>query len=90
MVGSISSFLNIIIILNQNLENFWEYNIYQMKEKIVQNHYYLFDFPYNFTIYRMEASQNYKNKMYIWRNNNMQKKLMIKEKCINSFMISRK
>ncbi len=61
-----------------------------MQEKIVQYHYHLFDHPNDFTIYRMEPSQNYKNKMYKWKNNNMQRKLMIKEKCINSFMISRK
>ena len=87
LVGSISSFLNTVIILNPNLENLWDYNIYQMNEKILQNHYDLYKFPNNFTIYRMEASLNYKSKMYIWKNNKIQRKLMIKEKCINSFMI---
>jgi len=90
LVSSISSFLNTIIMLNSNLENLWEYNIYQMNEKILQYHYDLFEFPYSFTLYRMEASSNYKTKMYIWKNSNVQRKLMIKEKCINSFMISRK
>jgi len=89
LVASISSFLNTIIILNSKLENLWEYNIYQMFEKIVQYHYDLFEFPNNFTIYRMEASKYYKNKMYVWKNNKIQRKLMIKEKCINSFMIVR-
>ena len=90
LVSSISSFLNTIIMLNSNLENLWEYNIYQMNEKILQYHYDLFKFPYSFTLYRMEASSNYKSKMYIWKNSKIQRKLMIKEKCINSFMISRK
>ena len=89
LVSSISSFLNTIIILNSNLENLWEYNIYQMFQKIVHNHYDLFKFPHSFTIFRMDASSNYKEKMYIWKNNKIQRKLMIKEKCINSFMIIR-
>ena len=90
LVGSISSFLNTIIMLNSNLENLWEYNIYQMEEKILQCHYDLFEFPHSFTIYRMESSSYYKNKMYKWKNSHIQRKLMIKEKCINSFMIVNK
>ena len=87
LVGSISSFLNMIIILNSNLENLWDYNIYPMFEKILHNHYDLFNFPYSFTIHRMEASVNYKTKMYNWKNSKIQRKMMIKEKCINSFFI---
>ena len=35
LVGSISSFLNTIIILNSNLENLWEYNMYKkIQQKI--------------------------------------------------------
>ena len=89
LVASISSFLNTIIILNSKLENLWEYNIYQIFEKAVQYHYDLYEFPNNFTIFRMDASKRYKQKMYIWRNNKIQRKLMIKEKCINLFMIVR-
>ena len=33
--------------------------------------------------YRMEPSQNYNKTMFIWKNNKKQRKLMIKEKCIN-------
>ena len=87
LVGSISSFLNIIILLNYNLENLWEYNIYQVTQRLRQIRLDLFQFPNNFTIYRMEASINYKNKMYNWKNSKSQRKLMMKEKCINSFMI---
>ena len=89
LVASISSFLNTIIILNSKLRNLWEYNIYQMFEKAIQYHYDLFEFPNNFTIYRMDASTRYKIKMYDWKNNKIQRKLMIKEKCINTFMIVR-
>ena len=89
LVGSISSFLNIIIILNSKLINLWDYNIYHMGQKIRHHHYDLFKFKHSFTIYRMEASANYKKKMYIWKNSRTQRKLMTKEKCINSFMIMR-
>ena len=89
LVGSISSFLNTIIMLNSNLANFYEYNIYQMYQKIVQHHYDLFEFPKSFTIYRMEPSANYKTSMRFWKNNKSQIKLMIKEKCINSFKMVR-
>ena len=89
LVGSISSFLNSIIILNTKLLNLWDYNIYQMEQKLRQQHYDLFQYPHSFTIYRMEASTNYKKKMYIWKNSRAQRKLMIKEKCINSFIIKR-
>lgn len=89
LVASISSFLNTIIILNSNLKYLYEYNIYQMKQKLIQYHYDLFEFPKSFTIYRMEATKNYKTKMYIWKNNKMQRKLMIKEKCVNYFTIVR-
>ena len=89
LVASISSFLNMIILLNSNLQYLWEYNLYPIKEKVLHNHYDLYEFPNRFTIYRMEPSMNYKNKMYYWKNNRIQKKLMIKEKCINNFMISR-
>ena len=89
LVGSISSFLNNIIILNSRLINLWDYNIYQMEQKIRHYHYDLFEFHHSFTLYRMEASNNYKKKMYIWKNTRTQRKLMIKEKCFNSFMIIR-
>ena len=89
LVASISSFLNMIILLNSNLQYLWEYNLYQMKEKFLHNHYDLFKFPNSFTVYRMEPSMNYKTKMSYWKNSRAQRKLMINEKCINSFMISR-
>jgi hypothetical protein len=88
IVASISSFLNSIIQLNYNLKFLWDYNIYRISEKALLYHYDLYKFPIgNFTIYRMEATSYYKNIMYTWKNNRKQKKLMIKEKCINYFMI---
>ena len=61
----------------------------KLKQKITLHHYDLFEFSNRFTIYKMDASINYKNKMYVWYNNKIQQKMMMKEKCINSFMIVR-
>ena len=88
IVNSMSSFINSIIQLNYNLRFLWEYNIYQITEKIYQYHHDLFKYPHNnFTIFKMDSSQNYKNKMNNWKNKRNQIKLMIKEKCINEFLI---
>jgi hypothetical protein len=87
LVGASSSFLMTILMLNSNLVNFYEYNLYQISEKIFHAHYDLFEFPKHFSIYRMEPSANYKYNMRIWKNNRKQRILMIKEKCINPFTI---
>ena len=89
IICSISSFLNSIIQINFNLKYLWDYKIYKTIEKIRQYHYDLYKIPNkNFTLFRMKPSINYDNIMYNWKNNKKQIKLMIKEKCINSFKIS--
>ena len=88
IVASISSFLISIIQLNYNLETLFDYNIYQLSEKILAYHYDLYQYPHdNFVNYRMEPSPNYNKTMFIWKNNKRQRNLMIKEKCINNFSI---
>ena len=88
IVASISSFLVSIIHLNINLKYLWDYNIYQIVDKVRHFHYDLYKtHNTNFTLYRMESSNNYKQIMYKWKNNKKQKKLMIKEKCKNFFSI---
>jgi hypothetical protein len=88
IVGSISSFLTSIIQLNDNLSFLWDYNIYKTSEKIRHFHYDLYKLPhYNFTIYRMQPSDNYMKIMYFWKNKRKQRKLMLKEKCLSSFSI---
>ena len=88
LVASVSSFLNSIIQLNCELKYLWEYNIYNMKQKIRHYHYDLYKFPLkNFTIYRMEPSSKYKKIMLRWKNSKRQRKLMIKEKCDNFFRV---
>ena len=91
LVASISSFVNLIIQLNYNLEFLWDYNIYKTSEKILLYHYDLYKYPHNkFTIFRMEPSFKYRAKMYSWKNNYIQRRLMIKEKCHNYFSIINK
>ena len=88
IVNSISSFVNSIIQFNYNLIYLWEYNIYHIDEKI---YHYFHDFnkyPYNnYTIFRMEPSSCYINKMYEWKNKRSQIALMLKDKCINEFVV---
>ena len=91
IVSSISSFVNLIIQLNLNLKFLWDYDIYKTSEKIYLFHYDLYKYPNNkFTIFRMEPSSKYRNTMYKWKNNRIQRKLMIKEKCNDFFSIINK
>ena len=91
IIASVSSFLNLIIQMNYNLEYLWDYNIYKTSEKIILYHYDLYKYPHNnFTIFRMEPSFKYSKKMYIWKNNKIQRKLMIREKCSNYFSLINK
>ena len=88
IVNSISSFLNSIIQLNYNLQYLWEYNIYHIDEKMKHLNHELFHYPnQNVTIFKMEPSSCYINKMYHWKNKRSQIILMLKEKCINEFTI---
>ena len=91
IVGSNSSFLSSILQLNYNLQFLWDHNFLKLIEKIRFLHYDLYKYPHNnFTIFRMEPSPNYRKFMNIWKNNKKQRKLMIKEKCINDFLIIKK
>ena len=88
IVNSVSSFVNSIIQLNYNLQYLWEYNIYHMNEKIYAYNHEFNKYPHNnYTIFRMEPSFCYINKMYQWKNKKSQIALMLKEKCINEFVV---
>lgn len=87
IVGSISSFITSIIKLNDNLRYFWEYDIYQMEQKLYHFHHSLYDFPRNYTIFRMEPSEQYQKEMYIWKRDESQIKLMLNDKCPKDFKI---
>ena len=87
IVGSISSFLIGIIKLNDNLINYWEYNIYRLKEKILHFHHSIYNYKRNYTIYLMNPSKNYIENMYNWRASKRQINIMLKDKCQNKFKI---
>ena len=81
LVGSMSSFLTTITIINNNLKNFWEYDNYRLTEKYLHLHYQIYKYEIKYNIYKMNSSQNYKNKMFPWKNTKEQIDLMLKEKC---------
>lgn len=87
IVSSISSFLISIIKLNDNLKFLWEYDFYRLSSKFLHLHYSVYNFPRNYTIYKMKPSRYYKKIMYTWFNSPKQRKLMIKEKCKSNFII---
>ena len=87
IVGSISSFLISSIKLNNNLINFWEYDIYLVSLGIPHLHHSLYQYKRGYTIYKMEPSKIYKNKMLIWQASKEQLKIMLKDKCPNNFTI---
>ena len=87
IVGSISSFLISSIKLNNNLINFWEYDIYLVSLGIPHLHHSLYQYKRHYTIYKMEPSKKYKNKMLIWQGSNEQLKIMLNDKCPNNFTI---
>ena len=87
VVGSVSSFIISIIKLNDNLKNFWEYDIYQMEHRLYHMHHSLYDYPRNYTIYRMKPSKSYQINMYIWKRSDEQINIMLYDKCPNKFKI---
>ena len=87
IIGSVSSFLTEIIKLNDNLKNFWEYDIYQMEHKFYHLHHSLFNFSRKYTIYRMEPSEKYKKEMYIWTRSEAQLNIMLNDTCPDKFKI---
>lgn len=90
-MSSVSSFFISIIQLNYNLKFLWDYNIYKVIQKIRFYHYDYYNYnDNNFIIFRMEPSPNYKKFMFFWKNNKKQRKLMLKDKCINFFTIINK
>ena len=90
LVGSVSSFLITAIKFNDNLKNYWEYDIYRKSEKFLHLHHDIYKFPRHFTIYKMNPSKNYKNEMFSWKKEEAQLKLMVNEKCLNSKFIIQK
>ena len=87
LVGATSSMLHASLILNENLKNYWEYDIYRYSEKFGHLHFDIYKYPNNFKIFRMNPSINYKNEFFAWKNTPEQLKLMIEEECPNNFNV---
>lgn len=86
IVGGISTFINVLIRLNDNLKFFWEYNIDSIKAKIIHFHHSFYKPFKNITYFRMEPSSKYKIEMSKWNHTEYQLDLMLNEKCSNNFI----
>ena len=87
IVGSESSFCMEAIKFNDYLINFYEYNIYNIREKIFHFHHLFYNYKRNYTIFLMNPSENYIKNMYIWRASRRQINIMLRDKCHNKFLI---
>ena len=81
--GKISTFLEAIFPISNNLKNIWifklQLEIKNNKEKY--NHYH----NIKANVYEMYASDKYLKNMIPWRNNELQRNLMMDEICIKEF-----
>jgi hypothetical protein len=86
MVNSASSFSQICIGLNINLKKLWEFDsVYKWCDKVLHLHSDFTKPDRKFIIYRMKPSENYLKEMYLWANEEYQRKLIIDEKCEGGF-----
>ena len=85
IISATSSFIVSIIKLNQNIKFLWEYDIYQLLEKYLHLHYSVYTFSFNYTIYKMNASENYKKLMYPFHFTEKQRQIIIEEICDNKY-----
>ena len=76
-----SSFLTTLLIINENLKHFWEYDNYRLIQKYLHLHHDIYQYPINYTIHRMKASIKYVKEMFPWRSSKKQINLMLNEKC---------
>ena len=86
LANSISSFSQIAIALNDNLENLFDYEIYKVHAAIMHYHYDIDKLNKSFNVYRMKPSQNYFKKMYKWYHYDEQIKLLLDENCPNDLI----
>jgi len=71
--------------MNRNLKFLWEYDFYILSERYMHLHYSAYTFSFNYTIYKMNVSENYKKLMHPFNNSEKQRNHMIKEKCDINF-----
>jgi len=89
IVAGKSSFLTSAIKFNDKLKFLWEYDFYKLSERYLHLHYSVYQFLFNYTIYKMNSSKTYRQLMYPWLNSLNQRKIMLNEICQNSFDIIR-
>ena len=89
IVTSVSSFVISTIKLNNNLKDLWEYDINRLSEKFFFLHHHLYKFDIKYKIHTMKSSDEYAQKMYIWRNTEAQVKLMLEDKCTYDFVLTK-
>ena len=87
LVGSISSFFEVSVKMNDNLKKLFEYDISKSINKIEFLHYDFYYVKRKYTIYKMIPSINYRNKMYVFKLSKEQDQYMIEEKCTNNLEI---
>ena len=85
IISATSSLIVSIIKLNQNLKFLWEYDFYMLSDRFLHLHHSVCTFSFNYNIYKMNVSENYKNLMFPFHNSEKQRKIMIEEKCDNKF-----
>ena len=81
LVGSVSSFCAVCLMMNENIVNYYEYDIYRKVEKFRHLHHEIIRYPKQFNIYQMKPSKIYQGEMYFWGNTKYQNELMLEEKC---------
>jgi hypothetical protein len=81
IVGSMSSFLTTLVMINDNLINYWDFDNYRLSEKYLHFHHDIYNLNMNYTLYEMKPSEDYRKEMFVWRNSKRQVDLMINEKC---------
>ena len=90
MVAGRSTFFSTSIKFNDKLKFLWEYDCSPLSQKYLHLHYLAYNFPFNYTVYRMNLSTYYQKLMHPWFNIPKQRKKMIIEKCKQNFDIIRK
>jgi hypothetical protein len=90
MVAGKSTFFSTSIKFNDKLKFLWEYDCSPLSQKYLHLHYLAYNFPFNYTVYKMNLSTYYQKLMYPWFNILKQRKKMINEKCKQNFDIIRK
>ena len=84
--GGISTFFYNILSLNVKLKNLWIFQFNHLPFNLINLR--KIDIKNNINNYVMNATKDYINKMYPWRNSKMQRKLMINYKCTKCCFIN--